>query len=260
MTPDLLDTRSHATRRAGRPMPSRSCRCSVRRRPTRRRKAATRPGSWSMSSLAERPPHQCRGRDSAAGRRARPLSRIILDRRLRRVNSVSRVQRGIAMNFLRQIADSFSRWLDGVASAVVAILGWLAAPRTGSACRTSEWNFHDPGAGGQIVAVHAGEDFERRRQLFRRGGCGLERQPGRAGDAAGTAFSSARSNCRGGRRNFSTASCARRSIASRRGPRAKRSSDGASRPISPATRFRSPSPRRRARRSFRSRKPSAISG
>ena len=33
------------------------------------------------------------------------------------------------MNFLRQIADGFSRWLDSVASAVVAVLGWLAAPR-----------------------------------------------------------------------------------------------------------------------------------
>ena len=34
------------------------------------------------------------------------------------------------MNFLRQIADGFSRWMDCVASAVVAILGWLAAART----------------------------------------------------------------------------------------------------------------------------------
>ena len=34
------------------------------------------------------------------------------------------------MNVLRQIAESFSRWLDGVASAVVAVLGWLAAART----------------------------------------------------------------------------------------------------------------------------------
>ena len=33
------------------------------------------------------------------------------------------------MNFLRQIADGFSRWMDCVASTVVTILGWLVAPR-----------------------------------------------------------------------------------------------------------------------------------
>jgi general secretion pathway protein L len=33
------------------------------------------------------------------------------------------------MNVLRQIADAFSHWMDSVASTVVTILGWLAAPR-----------------------------------------------------------------------------------------------------------------------------------
>ena len=33
------------------------------------------------------------------------------------------------MSFLRQIADGFSRWMDSVAAAAVAILGLLAAPR-----------------------------------------------------------------------------------------------------------------------------------
>lgn len=33
------------------------------------------------------------------------------------------------MNFLRQIADGFSRWMDAVAAAAVAILGRLLAPR-----------------------------------------------------------------------------------------------------------------------------------
>jgi general secretion pathway protein L len=33
------------------------------------------------------------------------------------------------MNFLRQIADGFSRWMDCVAATIVTILGWLVAPR-----------------------------------------------------------------------------------------------------------------------------------
>lgn len=33
------------------------------------------------------------------------------------------------MNFLRQIADGFSRWMDCVASTAITILGWLVAPR-----------------------------------------------------------------------------------------------------------------------------------
>ena len=33
------------------------------------------------------------------------------------------------MNFLRQIADGFSRWLDSVAATMVRVLGWLVAPR-----------------------------------------------------------------------------------------------------------------------------------
>jgi general secretion pathway protein L len=33
------------------------------------------------------------------------------------------------MRFARQIIDGFSRWIDAVAAAVVAVLGWLASPR-----------------------------------------------------------------------------------------------------------------------------------
>jgi general secretion pathway protein L len=33
------------------------------------------------------------------------------------------------MNFLRQIADGFSRWMDCVASTAITMLGWLVAPR-----------------------------------------------------------------------------------------------------------------------------------
>ena len=51
------------------------------------------------------------------------------------------------MNFLRQIADGFSRWMDCVASTVVTILGWLAAPRVVRLAEQANGTFTAAGAG-----------------------------------------------------------------------------------------------------------------
>jgi general secretion pathway protein L len=45
------------------------------------------------------------------------------------VKDVSRIEKEVAMDVLRQIADGFSRWMDGVASTAVTMLGWFVAPR-----------------------------------------------------------------------------------------------------------------------------------
>ena len=52
------------------------------------------------------------------------------------------------MNFLRQIADGFSRWLDCVASAVVTMLGRLAAPRVVRLAEQANGTFAIAAGGG----------------------------------------------------------------------------------------------------------------
>ncbi len=150
MTPELLDARSQPARRAAARSQARlaNARSGTVQCDGERQQCDQGQGP---RILGRRPPHQRRGGHFAAGRRARPVSRIILERRLRRLNGVSRVQREIAMNFLRQIADGFSRWMDCVASTVVNDLWPAGGVPRGSARRTGEWNLQHRGAGGQII-------------------------------------------------------------------------------------------------------------
>ena len=90
------------------------------------------------------------------------------------------------MNVLRQIAGGWSRWMDAVAAGVVAVLGRLVAPRVVRLTEQANGTF--------AIEAPAGKPPFRRSRLrtalraVRRSRSGLERQPGRAGDAAGAIF------------------------------------------------------------------------